>query len=114
MSGRKATGWSRLDNAAKIFPPTSSRSDPKVFRFSCELYEQVEPEALQAALDLTLDSVPQLRSVLRRGLFWYYLDSSSLQAQAEEEHLPPLCAALRSRPAGAAVPGVLLPAADRI
>ena len=68
MSGRKATGWSRLDNAAKIFPPTSSRSDPKVFRFSCELYEQVEPEALQAALDLTLESFPHLRSVLRRGL----------------------------------------------
>ena len=93
MSGRKATGWSRLDNAAKIFPPTSSRSDPKVFRFSCELYEQVEPEALQAALDLTLESFPHLRSVLRRGLFWYYLDSSSLQAQVEEEHLPP-CAPL--------------------
>ncbi len=93
MSGRKATGWSRLDNAAKIFPPTSDRSDPKVFRFSCELYEQVDPEALQSALDLTLESFPHLRSVLRRGLFWYYLDHSSLQARVEEEHLPP-CAPL--------------------
>lgn len=39
--------WSRLDNAAKIFPSTSSKKDPKVFRFSCELTEPVDGQTLQ-------------------------------------------------------------------
>lgn len=42
--------WSRLDNAAKIFPSTSSKKDPKVFRFSCELTEPVDGQTLQFAL----------------------------------------------------------------
>ena len=29
--------WSRLENAAKIFPSTTSREDTKVFRFDVDL-----------------------------------------------------------------------------
>ena len=38
----KRKQWSRLDNAAKIFPPTSSKWGTKVFRFVCELIEPVD------------------------------------------------------------------------
>ena len=38
--------WSRLDNAAKIFPPTSSARDTKVFRLACTLTQPVEPLSL--------------------------------------------------------------------
>ena len=39
--------WYKLDNAAKIFPPNATRKDPKVFRFSCELYEDIDKKILQ-------------------------------------------------------------------
>ena len=67
-----AAQWSRLDNAAKVFPANSSKADTKVFRFSCELYEPVEEEVLEEALGQTLRFFPHYQSVLRHGLFWHY------------------------------------------
>lgn len=92
----KTTGWSRLDNAAKIFPANSTLRDAKVFRFSCQLREAVNPIRLQQALDRTLEDFPHYRSVLRRGLFWYFLEQSALPALVEEENLP-LCSPLYNR-----------------
>lgn len=77
--------WRRLDNAAKIFPPTSSKRDSRVFRFACELTEDVDPQSLQAALDKTLELFPFYKSVLKKGLFWYYLEASDLEAAVSEE-----------------------------
>lgn len=85
----RAAKWSRLDNAAKIFPSTSSRRDPKVFRFSCELNDPIELEALQRALELTVELFPHFRSVVRRGLFWYYLEQSTIEPIATVEADPP-------------------------
>lgn len=89
----KTARWSRLDNAAKIFPANSTLRDPKVFRFSAQLNEAVQPELLQQALDMTLQDFPHYRSVLRRGLFWYFLEDSDIKPVVEEEHLP-LCSPL--------------------
>lgn len=77
--------WYKLDNAAKIFPPNATRKDPKVFRFSCELYEDIDKKNLQNALDETLEEYPVFLSSLKRGLFWYYLETSSVKAIVEEE-----------------------------
>jgi hypothetical protein len=85
--------WSRLDNAAKIFPPNTTRDNPRVFRFSCELYETVDPVILQQALDTGLEEFPFYRSIIRRGLFWYYFEKSDLRSLVREEYKPP-CAAL--------------------
>lgn len=81
-------GWSRLDNAAKIFPPNSSAKDPKVFRFFCELQEPVDPRILQVALDETVRQFPFFCSVMKRGLFWNYLEDSSLRPVVSEENAP--------------------------
>ena len=93
MKTRNPTQWSRLDNAAKIFPANATLRDPKVFRFSCQLLEEVDGSLLQQALDRTLRDFPHYRCVLRRGLFWYFFESSSLPAVVEQEHLP-LCSPL--------------------
>lgn len=77
--------WHKLDNAAKIFPPTATKSDPKVFRFSCELVENVDKDILQKALDKTLEEYPLFCSSLKKGLFWYYLESSSQTPKVTEE-----------------------------
>ena len=43
--------WRRLDNAAKLFPAASSKRDTRVFRFYCELKEDIQQEILQKAVD---------------------------------------------------------------
>lgn len=67
LKRQKTFQWTRLDNAAKIFPPTSTARDSKVFRFACELNEPVEPAALQRALDQTLVPVPLLPLLPEKG-----------------------------------------------
>ncbi len=91
MKHRKRVEWTRLDNAAKIFPPTSNERDTKVFRFACELFQPVDPVILQEALDETIEIFPLYKSVLRKGVFWYYFETSSLRPVVEEEALP-VCA----------------------
>ncbi len=81
--------WSRLDNAAIIFPANSGARDSKVFRFFCELKDPVDPCVLQSALDKTVPQFPFFRSVLRKGLFWHYLEDSELPAAAAPEDMPP-------------------------
>lgn len=93
MKRQKAYQWSRLDNAAKIFPPSSSVRDPKVMRFACELMEPVDPAVLQSALDETLEQFPFYQSVLKKGLFWYYLESTNQHPTVTKENEIP-CAML--------------------
>lgn len=81
--------WRRLDNAAKIFPATSSRRDTRVFRFYCELKEDVEEKILSQALDMTLEVYPIFLSVMRKGLFWFYLEKSDIRPVVREEKDPP-------------------------
>lgn len=95
MKGAAPQHWNRLDNAAKIFPATTSRQDTKVFRFSCQLREKVVPGILQEALDRTVEQFPVFCSVMKRGLFWYYLERSPVKPLVEQEWLPP-CATLYS------------------
>ncbi len=95
-NGRKdkmPPAWSRLDNAAKIFPPTAYGSNTGVFRLSCELTEMVDPDKLQKALDDMLECFPHMRVVLRRGVFWYYFEQTDMHPTVVEEHAQP-CTAL--------------------
>lgn len=89
MFNTKRAYWRKLDNAAKIFPATSGKRDTRVFRFYCELKEQVEKEALQRALDRTVDKYPVFLSVMRKGLFWHYLEKSPLRPAVSEESKEP-------------------------
>lgn len=88
---KKKIRWRRLDNASKIFPATCNNKDTKVFRLACELYEDVDPLILQKALDMAIQSFPIYRSVLRRGVFWYYFEQTDINPIVEPE-LIPICA----------------------
>lgn len=89
MKKHKAARWLLLDNAAKIFPSTSTKRDPKVFRFACELTEAVDPPVLQQAVDETLQFFPPFKTIMKRGMFWYYLEESKLTPKVMPEHEPP-------------------------
>jgi hypothetical protein len=80
--------WYKLDNCATIVPSSARGADTRVFRITCELKEDVDPALLQKALDRTVDSFPYLLSVLRKGFFWYYLDSRDIRPVVTEDALP--------------------------
>ena len=85
----KVSKWYRLDNAAKIFPPSKNKYDSKIFRFTVSLVENVDKDILNVALTKTLQEYSIFRSVLKRGLFWYYLEESNIKPVVVEEHLRP-------------------------
>lgn len=82
--------WYELDNAAIIIPGSVRGSDTRVFRITCELKEDVDPDILQKALDQVLPEFSYLNCALRKGLFWYYLDSIPESAKVGKDHLPAL------------------------
>lgn len=83
------SNWRKLDNAALAFPPATDKNDTRVFRMYCELKETVDPEILQTALDQTMEKYPLFQVVLRKGLFWFYLERRDIRAVAKEEIKPP-------------------------
>ncbi len=89
MTRKRPVEWTRLDNAAKIFPANTNEKDTRVFRFICELEEDIDKEILQQALDSTISLFPMYQVVLRRGLFWYYFETTDLQPLVKEEDKSP-------------------------
>ena len=85
----KQSKWYKLDNAAKLFPPTTTLYDPKIFRFSCLLKENIDKECLEKAVNETLEDFPIFRSILKKGLFWYYLEETKIKPIVREETTSP-------------------------
>ena len=81
--------WRKLDNAALAFPLVTGKDDTRVFRFYCELKEPVEDATLQAALDETMKRYPLFQAVLRKGLFWFYLERREIRPVVHPEKKPP-------------------------
>lgn len=89
MKKKASADWRGLDNAAKIFPCSSDKRDTKVFRFVCELFEDVDASVLQRALDITILDFPMYLATLKRGVFWFYLEKSDIAAVVvPESQLP--------------------------
>lgn len=91
---RAIKNWTGLDNAAKIFPPSQSAGDTKVFRVTCELAQDVDKAHLENALAQTVQDFPGFMRTIRRGAFWYYLEEcDALPPVHEEEDTP--CSPMR-------------------
>ena len=81
--------WDRLDNVAKLFPSITNTRSPNVFRICALLKDEVDPEALQTALEKALSIMPSFSVKLHRGLFWYYFDINTNRPIVREEHSYP-------------------------
>lgn len=88
--------WLGLDNAGKIFLSTMTAADTKVFRLTACLKDRVRPDLLQEALDLVYPKFPLYHATIRRGLFWYFMEDTTLQPQVEEENAIPCAQIYRS------------------
>ena len=51
--------------------------------------EEIKEENLQEALERTLEKYPLFRAVLRKGLFWFYLERRDIRAVVKPEKKPP-------------------------
>ena len=89
MIRSKNSKWRKLDNAAKIFPAVSDKRDERVFRFACELKEEVDPLLLQEALDESIKMFPMFLCVIRKGFFWNYMEERDIRPLVTEENMPP-------------------------
>ena len=86
VSKKRKNRWYKLENAAKIFPPTSNKHDPKVFRFFVEMNDNIDKTFLQQALEKTIEEFPHFNSTLKRGFFWYYLETIDKVIEVSEEN----------------------------
>ena len=83
------TKWYPLDNAARLFPSIASPAFPTVFRLSATLHRPVSLSvARRVAVDLAR-RFPHFRVVLRRGVFWYYLEERGGPFPVEADLDPP-------------------------
>ena len=59
-----------------------------MFRISCELTQEVDPEILQESLDEVIGEFPLFNCILKRGVFWYYLEDSYMTCKVtlDDEH----------------------------
>ena len=71
--------WRKLDNAALAFPLVTDKNDTRVFRFYCQLKKskQRDPAAGSGSDD---GEYPLFQAVLRKGLFWFYLERRDIHA----------------------------------
>lgn len=81
--------WRKLDNAALAFPAVTRENDTRVFRFYCQLTSEVDGDILQKALDKTLEKYPLFQAVMRKGLFWFYLERREIPAIVRQEEKIP-------------------------
>lgn len=82
--------WYRLDNVGKFYSSQAGSSAQTVFRYSATVRDDIDPDALQCALDQTVDVFPNFNVCLRSGMFWHYLEQAAHPPVVEPESLP-LC-----------------------
>ena len=78
--------WYKVDNVAKVFLATAAKRDTRTLRVSCTLWEDIEPELLQEAVESAIQIRPQFQVRIRRGVFWHYMEDTDIQPVVEEEH----------------------------
>ncbi len=77
--------WYKVDNVAKVFLATASNRDTRTLRVSCTLTEKVDPQILQEALNQTIQVRPQFQVLIRRGVFWHYMEETDIEPLVREE-----------------------------
>ncbi len=77
--------WYRLDNAGKLYPSLRGSRRTTLFRISADLSAPVHAGRLQQALDNLMPRFPYYMVHLKRGVFWYSLETSSRQPEISQD-----------------------------
>lgn len=84
-AGAQGARWRRLDNTGKLFAAVAGEDLSNVFRISAVLKEEIRPELLEEALNMTLLEFEDFRVKLRKGFFWCYFETNNRQPLVERE-----------------------------
>lgn len=80
--------WYKLDNVGTFYSLTEHTKIPKVFRYSAILFDNIDEDILQEALNMTTLTFPNFNVNLKKGFYWYYLDESMKKNKVSQENLP--------------------------
>lgn len=83
--------WYKLDLSAIVYPTLQRRDFSSVYRLSVLLKEEVCPDVLQQALDMTLPRFPTYKAAIRKGLFWRYLEPNNRPGPFVQEDVKNPC-----------------------
>lgn len=87
----------RLDNVGTFYAAEAGGATQTVFRFAATMADEVDPAALQLALDQTVALFPSFNVCLRNGFFWHYLEPAKELPRVEPENVP-ICFGLHVGP----------------
>jgi len=77
--------WYPLDNAAKIYPAITTDEVTSVFRISANLKNKINIHCLFKAVRIIEPRFPFYKVHLKKGLFWYYLESADAPTPIEAD-----------------------------
>ena len=89
--------WYKLDLSANVYPTLQRKDFSSVYRISVTLKEEIQPELLQQALDMTLPRFPTFKVAMRRGLFWRYLEPNDRPGPFVQPDINNPCMPMRFR-----------------
>lgn len=83
--------WYKLDLSAIVYPTLQRRDFSSVYRLSVLLKEDIRPQILQQAVDMTLPRFPTYKVAIRKGLFWRYLEPNNRPGPYVQEDVKNPC-----------------------
>ncbi len=87
--------WYKLDLSAIVYPTLQRRDFSSVYRLSVLMKEEVNPQVLQQAIDITLPRFPTYKAAIRRGMFWRYLEYNHRPGPFVQEDVKNPCQPMR-------------------
>lgn len=72
-----------------LFLWSREKTTRECFVFTVSSREAVDEEILQKALEETMEKYPLFQAVLRKGLFWFYLEHRDIRPVVKKEKKPP-------------------------
>lgn len=75
--------WYPLDNAAKIYPAVTTDEVTSVFRITANLKQRINIKCLFKAIRSIEPRFPYYKVNLKKGFFWYYLESADFLTRVE-------------------------------
>ena len=83
--------WYPLDLSAIVYPTLQRKDFSSVYRLSVLLKEEIKPDILQKAVEMTLPRFPTYKVAMRKGLFWRFLEPNYRPGPFVQEDVRNFC-----------------------
>jgi len=88
---RPDSKWYKLDSAGILYSALQKEEYSAIYRFSAQMEREVDPAALQRAIDRCMPRFPSFAVRIRKGLFWYYLEPNHASGPFLKEDVSDPC-----------------------